>query len=394
MMKINTLKTIAGVAFAGLALAGQTVSAQDCEVKLGAVGVLSGAAANWGQSLRAAVAMVTRETNDAGGLKVGNKKCKVSFAALDSKYTGEGAAAAINEFASQGVKFIIGPVGSPEVTGAKPVVLRNGMLMMSNSYAKDAIGPKWPLVFHVGPGSSGWAYPIIAEAKTIYKMTRAVVVAPNDQGGTDIASVDAAMYKKNGIEAIEEYYQRGTTNFAPIVLRILGQNPDVIDLASSPGGDAGTMVKQLRQAGFKGVFGRLGGPSTEEIVRIAGGLEVDKYMFWYEPILRTPAIENIDAKYKQLFNQDAPTISLFYQWISGTRMVLKAIEAAGTADDTAKVAEALRKLPVDDPDIGKGYWIGQSFFGINQEMSQPYGIGLIADGKYLPVLAKPAASEQ
>jgi len=391
-MKINTLKTIAGVAFAGMAFTGQAVLAQDCEIKIGAVAVLSGPAANWGQSLRAAVAMNVREVNDAGGLKVGNKMCKVSFVALDSKYTAEGAAAALNELASQGIKLIVGPLGSPEVTGGKPVALRNSMLMMSNSYAKDAIGPKWPLVFHVGPGASGWADPIIAEAKTRFKITRAVVVAPNDQGGTDIASVDAAMYKKNGIEVSEEYYQRGTTNFAPIVLRILSKNPDAIDLASSPGGDAGTFVKQLRQAGFKGVFGRLGGPSTDEIVRIAGGLDVVQNMYWYEPILRTPAIDKVDAKYKQMFNQDPPAITFFYQWLAGSRMVMKAIEAAGTADDTAKVAEALRKLPVDDPDLGSGHWIGQDFFGINQEMSHPFGVGLIADGKYLPVVAKPAAA--
>lgn len=391
-MKANNLKTLFGVAIAGLAISGQTAMAQDCEVKLGAVAVLSGPAANWGQSLRAAVAMNVKEVNDAGGLNIGGKKCKVTPIVIDSKYSGEGAAAAMNELASQGVKFVVGPIGSPEVTGAKPVAVRNNMVVMANSYAKDAIGPKWPMVFHVGPGASGWADPIIAEAKAKFNIKRAVVVAPNDQGGTDIASVDAAMYKKNGIEVTEEYYQRGITNFAPIILRILSKNPDAVDLASSPAGDAGTMVKQLRQAGFKGVIGRLGGPSTDEIVRIAGGLDVVKNMYWYEPILRTPAIDKVDAKYKQMFQQDVPTITFFYQWLAGSRMVLKAIEAAGTVEDTAKVAEALRKLPVEDPDLGKGQWIGQEFFGINQEMSHPFGVGMIADGKYLPVIAKPAAT--
>lgn len=62
----------------------------------------------------------------------------------------------------------------------------------------------------------------------------AVVVAPNDQGGTDIASVDVEIHKKNGIEASDEYYQRGTQNFAAIVTRILGRNPDAVDISSSP----------------------------------------------------------------------------------------------------------------------------------------------------------------
>ena len=73
-------------------------------------------------------------------------------------------------------------------------------------------------------------------------------------------------------------------------------------------------------------------------------------------------------------------------------MVTKAIAKAGTADDTKKVAEALRSLPVEDENLGEGQWIGQEFFGINQELSLPFGIGLILDGKMQPVLYHQAAS--
>ena len=40
-------------------------------------------------------------------------------------------------------------------------------------------------------GPSGWAAPIIKIAKEKFGMTSVVLIAPNDQGGTDIASVDA-----------------------------------------------------------------------------------------------------------------------------------------------------------------------------------------------------------
>src|SRR4030088_50822 len=74
-------------------------------------------------------------------------------------------------------------------------------------------------------------------AKRKFGIKKVVVVAPNDQGGTDIASVDAVAYKNNGIEAIEEYYQRGTANFQPIITRIINMQPDAVDTASSPPGD-------------------------------------------------------------------------------------------------------------------------------------------------------------
>ena len=55
-------------------------------------------------------------------------------------------------------------------------------------------------------------------------------------------------------------------------------------------------------------------------------------------------------------------------------------------------AAVLRALPVEDPNLGKGLWVGQEFFGINQELSFPFGIGLIVDGKKLPYLRVEAAT--
>lgn len=367
-------------------------AAAACEFTLGMIGVMSGPAAQWGLAVKGAADLVAAEANEKGGLQVGAEKCKTTVVAIDGKYTAEGAAAAASYMVGHGIKFIIGPVGSPEIAGLKPIANRNNLLVMGNGYAKNAIGPQWPLVFHNGPGPSGWAEPIVRYAKTKFNIKKVVVVAPNDQGGTDIAEVDAAAYKKNGIEAIEEYYQRGTTNFAPIVTRMLNAHPDAIDTASSPPGDAGVLVKQLRQAGFTGAIGHLGGPGLSEIARVAGGYEVLKNFYWYEPVYIDDKVREISAEYKRLLKTDPPENNLFFQWVSAARMVMKAITKAGTITDTQKVAVALRSLPVEDPNLGKGAWIGQEFFGINQELSFPFGIGLIVDGKLLPIVQHEAAT--
>lgn len=356
-----------------------------CEVKLGTVGPLSGPAAQWGQAIKGAADFVAAEANADGGLEVGGSKCQVSVVAVDSKYTAEGAAAAGNNLVSQGVRFMIGPIGSPEVTGMKPIATRNGLLMMSNSFAKDAIGPQWPMVFHLGPGPGTWADPIVKVAKTTFNISTVLLIAPNDQAGTDVASVDAQVYEKNGIKAQQEYYQRGTTNFAPIVTRIMIAKPDAVDTASTPPGDAGTLIRQLRQAGFTGAVGRLGGPGTEEIVRAAGGLEALGDFYWYEPVVIDEKVREVATRYKALLKADAPENNFFYQYTATARLVLKAITKAGTAEDTKKVAQALRELPVEDPNLGKGLWTGQDVFKINQEVSFPFGVGLIVKGKRQPV---------
>ncbi|WP_334151523.1 ABC transporter substrate-binding protein [Hyphomicrobium sp.] len=171
------------------------VFAQECETKIGALGPLSGGAAAWGLAMKAGAEFVAAQANASGGLQVGNRKCKVTVVTYDTKYTADGAAAGANYLASQNVKLIIGPVGSPEATGIKPVAHRNGQLTFNSAMAKDAIGTQWPTAFRQVSSPSAWAPALVKAAKDRFKITSVVVVAPNDQGGTDIASVDAEAYK-------------------------------------------------------------------------------------------------------------------------------------------------------------------------------------------------------
>jgi branched-chain amino acid transport system substrate-binding protein len=117
-----------------------------------------------------------------------------------------------------------------------------------------------------------------------------------------------------------------------------------------------------------------------------------KNFYWYEPVYIDDKVLAMAESYKKLMNANRPENNLFFQWVSATRMVTRAVSKAGTVDDTKKVAEALRSLPVEDENMGKGLWIGQEFFGINQELSFPFGIGLILDGKMQPVLRHEAAT--
>ena len=369
-------------------------AAAPCELKIGAIGPLAGPAAEWGLTLVRAAEFAAAEANAAGGLQVGDSKCHVSIVSYDSKYTAEGAAAGTNSFVSQRIKFIIGPIGSPEITGLKPIATRNNLLVFGDGYAKNAIGPQWPLVFHESPGPSGWADAIIKVAKTKFKMKSVVLIAPNDQGGTDIASVDAEAYRANGIQAIEEYYQRGTTNFAPIVARLLSHKTDTIDIASSPPTDGGTLLKQLRQAGFTGPIGRLGGPAFDEILRVVGSADVIKDFYWYEAVpITEPQVKKLWDDYKKLMGSNPPENTSLALWSACTRLLLKAISKAGTIEDTQKVAEVLRAMPVEDPYLGKGAWIGKKFYGIQQEVSYPFGMGMVIDGKVQPVQRMPATTE-
>jgi branched-chain amino acid transport system substrate-binding protein len=368
--------------------------AQSCDFKLGAMGPMSGGGAQWGLSMKSAAELAAAEVNQQGGLKVNGQTCKVSVVSYDSKYTPDGAAAGANALAGEGIHIIIGPVGSVEIAAVKPVAARNGELTWNAAYSNNAEEPKYPLTFQVSPPPAIWADLIIKRALKTFPIKSVAIVVPNDQTGTDVSGVDGKAYEANGVKASTEFYQRGTTNFAPIITRVLAGNPDAVDTASSAPGDAGVIVKQLRLAGFTGPIGRVGGPGTAEILRVCGGMEVLKDFYWYEAVpTDDPKVQAIDDEYRKLLGHDPAGGTTFWTYLPGARMTMKAIQAAGT-DDAEKVAAVLRTMPVEDPNIGKGYWTGKKYYGIQQTLFFPFGVGIIKDGKNLGVERLEAQAEE
>src|SRR3977135_339547 len=121
-MAILSRRRLSNFAIAtALLLSQQPAHAHSHELKLGVIGVLSGPAAQWGLALKGAAELVAAEANRDNLIKVDGEPCRVSVVAIDSKYTAEGAAAAANNMAGQGIKFIIGPIGSPGMNGLKPI---------------------------------------------------------------------------------------------------------------------------------------------------------------------------------------------------------------------------------------------------------------------------------
>lgn len=388
------------VALAALAVAsglsGTASWAQDCEVKIGSTGPFSGGAAAWGLARKAGTDFIAALTNEAGGLQVGARKCKVTVASFDSLYTGAGGAAASNYFASQGVHAVLGPVGAPEHTGFKTTAKRHGQVNFTPTFAADALGPDFPLAFHENQGPAAWGVPIAREALNRFKFKAAMVIGPNDQAGTDVAKGAKPVYTSLGVKFLEEYYQRGTTNFAPLVQRVMSQGPDTIEMSALPPGDLSVIVRQLLEAGYQGAFGILGGSGPAAIIQGAGGnLAAIKAAYWVEFVpFDDPGPAKIRAEYQRLMKTAAPENALFYTSLVATEQVLRAISAAGTDQDGEKIAAELRKATPESRFMGKGGWRGKGQFGVNQELAFPVGMGLIVDGKRLPVQRIDVPTEQ
>lgn len=372
-----------GIAFA---LAAGTAAGQDCEVGIGAVGPMSGGAAAWGLSAKGGAEFEAALTNQAGGLQVGNRKCLVKVFSYDSLYTAAGGAAASNYLASRDVHATIGPVGSPETTGFLPVAKRNGQVNFSVSYMSGVISPNFPLAFHALQAPVTWGPLLIKRAKDKFNFKSVVIIAPNDQGGTDSGKQLDKMYSEVGVNAREEYYQRGTTNFSPLALRIINANPDTVETSSVPPGDATILTKQLLEAGYTGTIGSLGGVGSEPIIQGAGGVSKLKTFYWLELVpVDDPGFARLKADYRRVMKAPPPENPEFAVHVIAAEQLLRAISLAGTDRDAEKIAAELRKMTPESRYFGKGGWRGKTIYGINQELAFPIGLSMVVNGKKLPV---------
>lgn len=369
----------------GACLVAHPAAAEDCEVKVGAVGPMSGGAAAWGLANKYAVEYVAALTNADGGLKMGDRKCKVVVRAYDSLYTAAGGAAAANYMASEGVHAAVGPVGAPEPTGFRPVGARHGIVNMTSSYMAGAIGPDFPLVFHALQPPAAWGPLLVKAAHDRFHFKSMVVIGPNDQGGTDGSRQVMKFYVELGVKTNEEYYQRGTTNFAPIAARIMTFNPDTVEMTSMPPVDAGLLVRQLLEAGYTGAFGSLGGTPVEVLIQSAGGPQNLKAAYALQTIsMDNPGIVRLIAGYEPTMKAPTPTNPAFPLFTIAAEQALQAISLAGTDQDGEKIAAAMRAMKPQSRFLGNLGWRGKAYYGVNQELAFPIGMGLVVDGKKLP----------
>ena len=375
-------------------LASMPASAQTCEVKLGLVGPLSGGAAAWGLAAKAGAELAAANVNEEGGLQMGARKCQVKIFPVDSQYTTAGGAAASNNLAGQNIRAVLGPVTSLEVTGFRPNAKRNGQILFHSAYLANALTPEYPLEFHSIQTPAIWGGLLVKAAVEQFKFKSVVVVAPNDQGGTDGARQLLKQYNDAGIKGTEEYYQRGTTNFAAIVARIMNANPQSIEMSTMPPQDAGIFVKALMEAGYAGALGALGGNGAAPAINALGGVDRFKAFYWLEvsPVDH-PGIVKLKADYQRLLKAAPPENPLFPAFAIAAEVQLRGISAAGTDQDAEKIADALRKMTPDSRYMGKSGWRGKAQYGLNQELSYPIGMGMIIDGKKLPVRTVPIPAE-
>ncbi|HEY5830673.1 MAG TPA: ABC transporter substrate-binding protein [Hyphomicrobiaceae bacterium] len=368
---------------AAFMVAGATVAPAQETLKIGGIGPLSGGGTAWGLAAQRGMEIAIEEINAGGGFKSGGKTYKLELLMYDDQYTGAGGKAAAERLVNQdNVKFIVGPVGSPPALGVISVTNPAKVVALTNGYAPQILknDTKDPYNFRIYPTNIEFGPPLIKWLKdNAPEVKKVAMLAPNDAVGQSVAGALAADYRKQGFEVELELFERGIKEFTPLILRMMAKKVDAFEFDGNSPGDAGLMLKQIRQAGFKGKVIQVGGPGSDEIIEIAGPA-AEGFLSYGVFDWDTPAGKKLrpiyEKKYgKGIINQFMPA---FYHTVF---LLVDAIKRADSVD-TTKVRDALDAMNGFDAGIyGPVKWTGKDFYGVNRQLMFTYYLAEVKGGK-------------
>jgi branched-chain amino acid transport system substrate-binding protein len=352
------------------------------ELKIGGIGPLSGGGTAWGLAVQRGVQLAIDEAAKAGGVKIGDKTYMPKLVMYDDQYTATGGRTAAERLVNlDKIKFIIGPIGSPSVLSVVPVTTPAQVVVLSNGYApgilrNDAGSPfnfrAMNSNLEFGPTMVKWLRQNHPELKKV------ALVAPNDAVGQAVIPILVEAYKASGFEVWTEMYERGTKEFTPLMTRMIAQQPDIFDLNSNAPGEAGLLLKQARQSGYKGMIWQVGGPSVEEIVAVGGPLAegfLSYDVFDFNLPQAKSFVDAYRAKWDGIINAQTPG------WYTAARILFEAMRRAGSLD-TTKVRDSLQAMEGWDTGLyGPVRWGGKADYGVAHQLLLKFWIVEVKDGK-------------
>jgi ABC-type branched-subunit amino acid transport system substrate-binding protein len=321
-------------------------------------------------------------------MKVGKDTYKIEVISRDDQYTGSLAATAATEFVSMGIHYVIGPIGTDQ---AVIPIFNDGKCFNITIGATWYGGPDKPYWINGSTYYPMWIAAYYAAAVEKHpEIDKVAVIGPDTESSHSQAKDAQNAATALGLNMVaEEYYVQGTTEFYPVMTKVLRSNPDTIDTGPSPAGDQALMVKAGRELGFKGRFLQPNWVPLDTLITTVGVNDlysISTSLPDFSTQHYSDAMRTLNQRYMAEKAQPGETSmpDCVVHGYSQMMFYKKAIEAAGSID-TAKVMQV-----INDPNFAfERYYVpnaklgGTQTFGINRQMPHfnPYSEIVIEGGQ-------------
>ena len=372
MKKLATFALAAGMSLASMA--------QAEPLKIGVVAPLTGGGAPWGMAAKVGVEIAAKEVNAEGGLKVGDKTYEIEVISYDDKYAAADAVAAYNRLVNQdGAKYVV-LVTSAATMALKQNIEDDDVMAMTASYTIQALDENTRHMVRLYSPPADYVPSFVTWMKDNLKERKVVIVNPNDETGWDQTKLFKGEFAKNGFDVVgEELFERGQTDFSPMLTKIKSLNPEIIEIGGTPPATAGLIVRQARELGYEGLFTKMGGAGPRDIVA-AAGKEASEGII--NMLYADPANAGYDKLRKAYADSEGHEPNeIIVSFYDAAHVLFDAIKAGGdAADPEAAIAALPGVMPVksvqgDDLTLG-----GKDRYGVDAQIMSVNYIGEIRDG--------------
>jgi branched-chain amino acid transport system substrate-binding protein len=377
-----TLLTILAMAAVFILPLSPPAAAKD--LKMGAIFPLSGRGATWGMAAQKAITVKQKEVNARGGLKVGGESYKLEIIWEDDKYNAASGRMAAEKLVNRDrVKFILGSQSSAVILAVQPITEPNSILFLVNSYAKEVLAPDKPYTFRMVLTSNEilqGMYPWMI--KTYPNLKTVAFIEPNDATGWSVEKDCQRVAAQNKYQVVfSQFYERGTSDFYPLLNKLILAKPDFVDFSGSAPGDQALMVKQMRELGYQGKTFASTTIDPAEFCKIAGVKSSEGHISNTHDLLGAYTTEGQKKYYDDYlaihgkpFDPVTPKYHLYLD------ILIQAIEKAGTLD-SIKVREVMEKTEEWQTIFGPAKFGGKEYYGIKRQIVTPVYISEVTDGK-------------
>jgi branched-chain amino acid transport system substrate-binding protein len=353
------------------------------ELKIGAIFPLSGRGATWGMAAQKAITVKQKEVNGKGGLKVGGDTYKLEIIWEDDKFNAAAGRMAAEKLVNRDrVKFILGSQSSAVILAVQPITEPNKILFLVNSFAREVLAPDKPYSFRMVLTSNEilqGMYPWMS--KTYPDLKTVAFVEPNDASGWSVEKDCRRMAEQSKYQIVfSQFYERGTSDFYPLLNKMIAAKPDFVDFSGAPPGDQALMVKQMRELGYRGKTFSSTTMDPAEFCKIAGVENSEGHISNTHDLLGAYTTEGQKkyydgyiAMYGKPFDPVTPKYQVYLD------VLIQALEKAGTLD-TAKVMETMEKTEEWQTIFGTSKFGGKEHYGIKRQIVTPVYISEVIKG--------------
>lgn len=377
---------------AGMALALSTAPAIAKDVlKIGALGVMSGPYAGWGgvmcQTFKTRAAM----WNDEGGVKIGDKTYQIEVICVDDKGDPKGAQTGAEKLVADGIKYIQGPNTDTTAESAKTVMEANKTINMPYAFSKSLYAPPasqsilgMVASYQVGPVIYQW----LKDNKGVKKIA---FVCENNSDPLNQRNEGSAAAKALGLQVVsdQETYEPGTTDFFPVLTKVIGAKPDHIVLSGVSPSDVGPLIKAARELGFSGTMSTETGQDPKAISEVAGeaangfiaagGASTEA--------IRSDFMVKFIERYKKDWGDWNDVAGLY---VYGPEILIQALQNAGpkALTDTEHFKATLDSFVGKNPFLKEAAplkFVGRKDYGQPRQVSVPIVVQTVQNGKFEPL---------